>query len=69
MKEFACGYVIPDCEARFYAFDLREMLELCEAHAHDDHGLDGPLPDDLVARIREAARTVPLTVGKHRRPD
>lgn len=69
MKEFACGYVIPGCEARFYAVDTRELLELCEAHARDDHGVDGPLPDPLVEQIREAARTVPLTVGRHRRPE
>ena len=51
MKQFSCGDIVPNCEARFDAETEDEILTLVAVHARDDHGLD-PVPDDIVIQVR-----------------
>ncbi|MGV9478445.1 DUF1059 domain-containing protein [Gordonia aichiensis] len=52
MKEFWCGAVIPDCDARFLAASESELLDQVAAHAASEHGVS-PVPPETVARVRE----------------
>lgn len=59
MKEYACGDVVPGCGSVFRTEDETELLAVCTVHAKHAHGLaEAQMPDDLVARIRVATRTV-----------
>lgn len=51
MKQFACGDVVPGCQAHWTADDDAELLALVAAHARDDHGLTD-LPDELVEQVK-----------------
>lgn len=39
MKTFACGTVIPGCDARFVADTESDILAQVKAHAAADHGI------------------------------
>jgi predicted small metal-binding protein len=51
MKQFACGDVVPGCDARWVCSTEEELLGRVAAHAAADHGLV-ELPDALVAEVR-----------------
>ena len=50
MKEFACGDLIPGCDARFCLPTNENILEQVAQHARHDHGLVS-IPDELVANV------------------
>ncbi len=58
MKQFACGSVVPGCQAVFVAEEEDEILRQVAEHARADHGMTD-IPDDLVASVR--ANIVALT--------
>lgn len=45
MKRFACGDVVPGCQARFTGDSEESILAQVAQHAHDDHGLDELTPE------------------------
>lgn len=51
MKQFACGDVVPGCEARWVCSDDEELLAMVAAHARDDHGLV-EIPAELVEQVK-----------------
>jgi predicted small metal-binding protein len=53
MKSFACGAVVPGCDAAFTAPDEDVLLAEVASHARADHGLD-EVPAELVAQVRAA---------------
>ena len=58
MKKFACGDVVPGCDATFTGSSDDEILHQVAVHARDDHGIsDVPqsLVDDVVGSIRPLA--------------
>lgn len=57
MKAFACGDVVPGCEARWVCSDSDELLREVAAHARAVHGLP-TLSDQLVASVSAAVVTV-----------
>lgn len=57
MKAFACGDVVPGCEARWVCSSEDEVLREVAAHARSAHGLT-VLSNDLVAAVRAAVVTV-----------
>lgn len=52
MKQFACGDVVPGCQAAFVGIDDEAVLAQVATHARDDHGL-AEIPDSLVTSVRE----------------
>jgi predicted small metal-binding protein len=57
MKAFACGDVVPGCEARWVCSTTDEILREVAAHARVVHGLPA-LSDQLVASVSAAVVTV-----------
>ncbi|NHC15309.1 DUF1059 domain-containing protein [Motilibacter deserti] len=57
MKRFACGDVVPGCDARFTAPDEGALFTAIAAHAAKDHGLS-EIPAELVAQVRRHVVTV-----------
>lgn len=57
MKQFACGAVVPGCQAVFRAGDENGILEQVAAHARRDHGLES-VPAELVEAVRERIVTL-----------
>lgn len=53
MKSFACGDVVPGCDARFVCSTEDELLRKVAVHARADHGLT-TLPDEVVEAVRAA---------------
>jgi predicted small metal-binding protein len=51
MKSFACGDVVPGCDARFVCSTEDEILARVASHAAQTHGLT-EVPDALVADVR-----------------
>lgn len=51
MKTFACGDVVPGCEAAWVCDSEDDILVQVAAHAAADHGLV-EVSDDLVAAVR-----------------
>jgi predicted small metal-binding protein len=51
MKSFACGDVVPGCDARFVCSTEDEILARVARHAAQTHGLT-EVPDALVADVR-----------------
>ncbi|MHA7208633.1 DUF1059 domain-containing protein [Arthrobacter sp. MDT1-65] len=51
MKAFACGDVVPGCDARWVCSTDDEILAGVGAHALSVHGLT-ELPPDLVRAVR-----------------
>jgi predicted small metal-binding protein len=57
MKAFACGDVIPGCNATFSASDEDGIFAQAGAHAFEVHGVAEPTPE-LIAAVRSHIRTV-----------
>ena len=57
MKRFACGDVVPGCNAKFTAPDENGIFAAVAAHARADHGLV-EVPAELVAQVQRAMVTV-----------
>ncbi len=51
MKQFACGAVVPGCEAVFRAPDEPAILAQVAEHAARDHGI-AEVSGELVAAVR-----------------
>jgi predicted small metal-binding protein len=51
MKSFACGDVVPGCQARWLRSNDDEILAAVAEHAAIDHGLT-EIPDELVQAVR-----------------
>lgn len=51
MKQFACGDVVPGCEARFVCSTEEEILARVAAHATGDHGM-AEVPAEVVDEVR-----------------
>ncbi len=45
MKKFACGDVVPGCDAIFSASSMEGILEQVGAHARTAHGLQSVSPE------------------------
>ncbi|WP_375478873.1 DUF1059 domain-containing protein [uncultured Jatrophihabitans sp.] len=56
MKTFACGDVVPGCNARFVCSSEEELLAQVAAHARADHGM-ATVPQSLVDEVRSAIVT------------
>ncbi|MCA0144945.1 DUF1059 domain-containing protein [Blastococcus sp. LR1] len=56
MKHFACGDIIPGCDATFTAADDDGILVQTRAHAVDAHGMPAP-GTDSDALVLPAIRT------------
>lgn len=57
MKKFACGDVVPGCEASWVCSTEDDILSNVAAHAAADHGLV-EVSADLVAAVRANIVTV-----------
>jgi predicted small metal-binding protein len=57
MKSFACGDVVPGCDARFVCDTEDEILAAVAAHARLDHGLTS-VPAELVDAVRSHIHAV-----------
>ncbi|HET8878456.1 MAG TPA: DUF1059 domain-containing protein [Arthrobacter sp.] len=57
MKSFACGDVVPGCEARWVCSTEDEILVQVGAHAASVHGLT-ELHPELVSSVQKAIHTV-----------
>ncbi len=57
MKSFACGDVVPGCDARFVCSDDDEILVQMARHAADIHGLT-EVPPSLVQSVRSSIVSV-----------
>ncbi|MEO5778620.1 MULTISPECIES: DUF1059 domain-containing protein [Arthrobacter] len=57
MKSFACGDVVPGCEARWVCSTEDELLASVGTHAASAHGLTEVSPE-LVDSVRRAIVTV-----------
>lgn len=55
MKHFACGDVVPGCDATFQAPTQQGILEQVAAHARRDHGLT-EISDDLASQVIAGTR-------------
>ena len=53
MKSFACGDVVPGCEAKWVCSTEDEILVKVAAHAASAHGLV-ELPSDVVQSVHKA---------------
>lgn len=51
MKSFACGDVVPGCDATFVCSSEDEILARVAHHARVDHGLTD-IPAELVDQVR-----------------
>ncbi len=57
MKKFACGDVVPGCEAQWVCSDEEEVLANVAQHAAEVHGI-AEVPDELVVQVRERIQVV-----------
>jgi predicted small metal-binding protein len=57
MKRFACGDVVPGCDATFVCSTDDEVLTAVGRHAADAHGM-GHLPSGVVAQVRSRITSV-----------
>lgn len=57
MKQFACGDVVPGCDATFAGATDDDILAAVAAHAGQDHGMSS-VPPALVEQVRAAIREV-----------
>jgi predicted small metal-binding protein len=57
MKSFACGDVVPGCDAHWVCGTDDEILVAVAQHAADAHGLTS-VPAELVGAVRAAIVTV-----------
>ena len=52
MKAFACGDVVPGCQARWVCSTEDDILARVAAHARDAHGMT-EVSDALVSQVRD----------------
>jgi predicted small metal-binding protein len=52
MKRFACGDVVPGCDATFVCDSEDDVLAQVAQHAADVHGMT-EVPDTVVVQVRE----------------
>lgn len=52
MKSFACGQVVPNCEAKWVCATEEELFAEIAQHAEKAHGLTN-IPPELVEQVRE----------------
>lgn len=57
MKQFACGAVVPGCDALWVCSSEEQILTLVATHLRDDHGLE--ITAELMDRVAAAIWTVP----------
>ncbi|MEH3033459.1 MAG: DUF1059 domain-containing protein [Aeromicrobium erythreum] len=57
MKQFACGDVVPDCQAQWVCETDDDILAEVARHARTDHGLV-EVPAELVSAVRSHILTV-----------
>jgi predicted small metal-binding protein len=57
MKSFACGDVVPGCDARFVCSSEDEVLVLVAAHAAEVHGMT-EVPSSVVTSVRASIMSV-----------
>ncbi|MDB4931271.1 MAG: hypothetical protein JWM10_3755 [Myxococcaceae bacterium] len=57
MKRFACGDVVPGCEAHWVCSSEEEILAQVASHACDAHGM-ASVPDEVVRAVRERIASV-----------
>lgn len=57
MKSFACGDVVPGCDARFVCSTEDEMLVQVAAHAAEVHGML-EVPASVVTSVRASMVSV-----------
>lgn len=57
MKKFACGDVVPGCDATFVCSTEEDLLAQVAGHAADAHGLD-EVPPELVDQVRRRIQVV-----------
>lgn len=57
MKSFACGDVVPGCDARWVCATENELLANVADHARRDHGMV-EIPNELVDQVRARILTV-----------
>jgi len=57
MKQFWCGAVIPNCEAKFLGKSDEEVLAQVAEHARHDHGI-AELPSEVRQQVRGLIRDV-----------
>lgn len=57
MKSFACGAVVPGCEAKWVCSSDEDLLVEVAKHAHVVHGL-AEIPAELVTEVRRHILTV-----------
>jgi predicted small metal-binding protein len=58
MKQFWCGAVIPECDAKFLGKSDEEVLAQVAEHARRDHDI-AELPNDVRQRVRGLIREAP----------
>ena len=51
MKRFACGDVVPGCQAQWVCSTEDEILVEVASHARTAHDMT-TIPDDLIAQVR-----------------
>jgi predicted small metal-binding protein len=51
MKSFACGDVVPGCDARWVCSSEDEVLRQVALHAGSVHGMSS-LPSDVILAVR-----------------
>jgi predicted small metal-binding protein len=51
MKSFACGDVVPGCDAKFVCSDADEVLVLVARHAAEVHGMTS-VPASVVQSVQ-----------------
>lgn len=57
MKEFACGSVVPGCDARFTGETDEEILAQVPEHAAEAHGMT-EVPAEVVEQVKVNIREV-----------
>ncbi|WGL51635.1 DUF1059 domain-containing protein [Nocardioides sp. BP30] len=57
MKQFACGDVVPGCDATFAGASDDDILAAVALHASRDHHLTS-VPTEMVDQVRAAIREV-----------
>lgn len=56
MKQFACGDVVPGCQATFTGDSDDAIVDQVAAHAREDHGM-AEVPDEVVADVRSKIKS------------
>ncbi|MEE8603090.1 DUF1059 domain-containing protein [Euzebya tangerina] len=52
MKKFACGDVVPGCDATFEGETVQAILSQVGIHARDGHGIN-QVTDDLIQSVTD----------------